>query len=556
MNEADMLPLAIQNDTRRCANPLRRSRAMAASENPCREAVHPLSSQPAQPTKEVNMKPAPRSVGRPLAAALALFAVTLGAAFHAQAQTFDSGSTGADGALNPTVNTEVVLPPSGILNYSSVNIPSGVTVTFKRNTLNTPVVLLVLGNATIAGTISVNGSNATAVGSAGDGNQGDDGQPGRGGPGGFDGGRGGPSLVQMNPSLGGAGLGPGGGLGETSARNGCGGYGAGHAVSGAGNNCDSNGAGTAYGSSLVLPLIGGSGGGGGHGRTNSEGAGGGGGAGAILIAAGGTLNVTGAIYADGGWGGFAAGTDVGSWGGGGSGGAIRLVATAVAGNGVLQAIGGCAGGSGSFESCWAPSSKGRIRIEGFSITRTQPSNPADTKDTPGPVFIPNSPTIRIASVAGQSVPATPTGNADVTLPTAVVNPVTVTFESTNVPLGNTIALTVTPANGTPTSAVSTAIAGSLAAGTASVQVTLPQGPSVLQARTTYTIVASLGDALSNFAANERVERLDVTATLGGDAGGVKLVTVSGRTFDAPPAALALIDAFNLRQALALSRAGS
>ena len=205
--------------------------------------------------------------------------------------------------------------------------------------------------------------------------------------------------------------------------------------------------------------------------------------------------------------------------------------------------------------CGVRTSAGRIRIEGYTITRTAASNPADTKGTPGPLFVPNSPTIRIATVAGQAVPATPTGNADITLPTTTTNPVAVTFTSSNVPLGNTILLTVTPANGAASSAMSNAISGTLAAGTATVDITLPQGPSVLQAQTTYTIVASLGDALSNFAANERVERLEVVASLGGAPAGVKLVTVSGKTFEAPPAALALIDTFNTMQAM-LARSGS
>jgi len=86
-------------------------------------------------------------------------------------------------------------------------------------------------------------------------------------------------------------------------------------------------------------------------------------------------------------------------------------------------------------------------------------------------------------------------------------------------------------------------------------VTLPPGPSILQAQTTFTVVAALGDALRSFAGNERVERLEVTASLGGGSAGVKLVTVSGKRFDAPAPALALIDTFNLMQS-AVAQAGS
>jgi hypothetical protein len=519
----------------------------------------------AKPNKEVHMKPAPRSLGRPLAAALALLTVS----FSGMAQTFSSGSTGADGAFNPTVNTEVPLPPSGILNYTSMNIPSGVTVTFRRNSTNTPVVLLVQGDATIAGAINLNGRNATDSGAAGNGVLGDDGIPGEGGPGGFTGGRGGASGQAGRA---GSGLGPGGGgggffvpsgscWGAATASGTGGGYSSATPGQGFSPSCNvpSVAAGSAYGSGLLLPLIGGSGGGGGGGGTNFAGAGGGGGGGAILIAASGTLAVTGSISANGGAGGTSAGTGSGSGGSGGAGGAIRLVASTISGNGSITALGGGAGSVSTdipmilWPSVGAP---GRIRIEGLTVNRTAGTNPSSPIASPGPLFIPNSPTIRIASVAGQNVPANPTGNADITLPTTTTNPVTVSFESTNVPLGNTIRLTVTPANGDAITAVSTAIAGTLAAGSASVQVTLPQGPSVLQAQTTYTIVASLGDALMNFAANERVERLEITAALGGAPGGVKLVTVSGRTFEATTAALAVIDAFHAAGAGVAAALGS
>lgn len=43
--------------------------------------------------------------------------------------SFNSGSTGADGAFAPTqgwVNVQV--PPSGVLNYTTINIPDGVNV--------------------------------------------------------------------------------------------------------------------------------------------------------------------------------------------------------------------------------------------------------------------------------------------------------------------------------------------------------------------------------------------------------------------------------------------
>ena len=156
---------------------------------------------------------------------LKAFTLALIAALPGMAAAFESGSTGADGALNPTVNTEIQLPESGVLNYTSVNIPTGVTVTFKKNAVNTPVVMLVGGNATIAGTIDIRGKASSPSGIAGDGAQGDDGLPGGGGPGGFDGGRGGlpnpsvcSSVAHSEKTRAGGGLGPGGGGGGRAFR--------------------------------------------------------------------------------------------------------------------------------------------------------------------------------------------------------------------------------------------------------------------------------------------------------------------------------------------------
>src|SRR3972149_6220902 len=92
-----------------------------------------------------------------LAFTVVLTAITVGGG-HAIAQTFSSGSTGADGAFNPTTNTTLALPPNGVFNFTTINIPAGVTVTFTRNTTNTPVSLLASGNVIIAGTIDVSGS--------------------------------------------------------------------------------------------------------------------------------------------------------------------------------------------------------------------------------------------------------------------------------------------------------------------------------------------------------------------------------------------------------------
>lgn len=486
------------------------------------------------------------------------------------ARAFDSGSTGADGAFSPTVNTTVDLPPSGIFNYTTVNIPAGVTVKYRRNTTNTPVVILASGNVTIAGTLDVRGIASPNVGAAGDGAQGDDGTPGTGGPGGFDGGRGGQALagqgqlVQLNA---GAGLGPGGGGGGaawltfsgicdcrgctsgnlSNSRPGAGG-GFGTAASTVGSACvlgsinyPASPGGSSYGSTLLLPLIGGSGGGGGGGGSSFEGSGGGGGGGALLIAASGTVSVTGAVLADGGASGSSSGGGCGSTGGGGAGGAIRVVATTISGNGTISAQGGGAGGIPTCDGVatsqqGSGGAPGRVRLEADSITRTAASNPVASTALPGAVFVAGTPTLRIASVAGVAAPAAPTGNADVTLPASTPNPVTVVFETTGVPVGNTVRLTVTPAFGTTTSVISPALTGSTTSATASVNVNLPVGPSVLSAQTTYTVVAALGDLLKNFAGNERVEKVTLIATLGGPSK-ARLITVSGKEYEVPAAVL-------------------
>lgn len=464
---------------------------------------------------------------------------------------FDSGSTGADGAFSPTVNTTLELPPSGVFNFTTVSIPSGVTVTFKKNATNTPVVWLASGNVNIAGNVYLMGGDSPNVGAAGNGNIGDDGLPGVGGPGGYDGGRGGQTGSNR---VGGTGVGPGGGGGGNVGNSDVsyrpfGGAGGGFGTNGACNvACQNNWgtyygvvsvAGSAYGSNLLLPLIGGSGGGGGAGGTNFAGSGGGGGGGAILIASTGTVTVSGLLYAYGGTTGASAGDGSGGTGGGGSGGAIRIVATTIAGNGAINANGqGAAGHATDGYINGGSGGVGRIRIEAETITRTAATAPAFTTGVPGPLFISGAPTLTISSVAGVNAPVSPTGNTDITLPATTPNPVSVVLKTTGVPPGNTIKLTVTPANAAATSVTSSALTGTTASATTTVSVTLPTGPCVMSAVTTYTVVASLGDAMSNYAMGERVEKVRLSATLGGSSVAT-LITVSGKEYEVPAATLAL-----------------
>src|SRR5262249_53711056 len=101
----------------------------------------------------------------------------MSAASHAQLNTFSSGSTGADGAFAPTTSQTIQVPESGVFNFTTISIPTGVTITYTRNSKNSPVTILATGDVTIAGTINVIGGSGLTNGGGG-----------RGAPGGYDGG--------------------------------------------------------------------------------------------------------------------------------------------------------------------------------------------------------------------------------------------------------------------------------------------------------------------------------------------------------------------------------
>lgn len=482
--------------------------------------------------------------------------LTLGLALcgsTAAVSAFDSGSTGADGAFNPLVNTEVPLPPSGVLNYTTVTIPVGVTVTFTKNATNTPVVILASGDVTIAGQVQVNGADAPASGPAGNGQVGDDGVPGAGGPGGYDGGRGGlPSAVPAE-NISGVGEGPGGagashGYSNPTHRS-CGGSGGGYgtagAVGGGGSPCTSSSnavAGPTYGQATLQPMIGGSGGSGGAAKTAYRAGGGGGGGGALLIAASGTLNVTGQIRANGGKGGAITGQGSGGAGGSGSGGAIRLIATTISGEGAITASGGTETG-GTVDDVYGrggAGGAGRIRLEAETITRVGNTSPAYSFGTPGPVFVAGLPTLRIVSVAGVAAPMTPTGEADIALPVDTPNPVTVILATTDVPLGNQVELIVTPPYGEAIEASSDALVGTVENAEASAQIALPTGPSVMLATVSYSVEeeSQQNKALSHYTGGESVSRVELSAAANGERRTI-LHTRSGRRVALDPARVAI-----------------
>ena len=453
-----------------------------------------------------------------------LFCLLLNLTVYAQGP-FVSGSTGADGPFNPTESQTLQLPESGVFNFTTVNIPSNVTIRFGRNSRNTPVIILASGNVTISGTIDVSGQAGNTV------------LGGAGGPGGFNGGAGGPTAGN-NPSTQGVnGDGPGGGAGGRGsvAPNvfGTGGGGGFGTPGFPGNSADSrviNGAGgPKYGLPTLLPLIGGSGGGGetGHG---SAGAGGGGGGGALLLASSGTISFGNLgptqIVANGGNG--TASSSFGS--GGGSGGAVRLIANTIAGDLRINAGGGGAGNGGT-------GGGGYIRIEAFNLTSMNftpvnftISSPRITTGIPGVVTPANLPTIRIVSVAGIAPPNQPNGSLqgspDIILPSNQTNPVSIALTATNIPLGTSLRVTLTPENGTRVVADSTTLTGTLASSTATASIAVPDGICVIQASGTID-VASLGMIING----EPIKSVEVNAVFGGKQT-ITYVTASNKRIQA------------------------
>jgi len=413
------------------------------------------------------------------------------------AGNFNSGSTGTLGAFNPTTNTEVELPADGILNYTTVNIPSGVTVTFKKNSVNTPIYMLATGDVTISGTISVNGTEGSVVSS------------GRGGTGGYDGGLGGTIVSQV----GGKGLGPGGGSPGIRSSN--------HGNGGDGGSFGTGG--TTYGNERIIPMIGGSGGGGGASWTSNEGNGGGGGGGAILIASSGTITITGSLTANGG-----KGAGCSYWytgcGGGGSGGAIKLIANIITGNGTISAAGGS--GGGAHYTCGAAGSggNGRIRLEANTMTRTASTSPAYSFGYPTTVFVANTPTLKITSIAGVNIPENPSGtygSPDITLPSSTTNPVSVSVSATNIPVSTAVTVTSVPEYGNSVSATAT-LSGTDASSTGTAQITLSTTyQCILMAQATFTIQTAM------YYEGEKIEKVRVAAMMGRGSE-VTYITESGK----------------------------
>ncbi len=382
------------------------------------------------------------------------------------------GSDGSDGAFEPVANVEVDLSLAGtgpgtgvydatewavIFNYTSVTIPSGVTVTFKNHPSGAPVIWLVSGSVTIAGTVSLDG----------EGNTGTAARAPIPGPGGFRGGR---AFLSLE-SEGAGGHGPGGGNYDPTSNH----HGVGGSYGTLGGNVTVE---STYGNEKIVPLIGGSGGSSGR-STAGRGAGAGGGA--ILIAANNTITLTGSIHADGG------GTNTccgGYFSGGGSGGGIRLIADLVTGGGSLLARGGTGIGAGG---------KGRIRVEANTNELTHAGDPTYTQDFPDvpPMIFPPaaSPVITVTmltvGVTDIPVPIDPSAkfefpSQDVSLD--AVNPVTVHLAATDVPLDWVVEVRAVAKSGSAVTAIADPLVGTVGSSTTTASITLPRGFTAIQAR--------------------------------------------------------------------------
>ncbi len=411
----------------------------------------------------------------------------------------DVGSDGSDGAFAPAANTivDLALADSGpgtghydpdrwavIFNYTSVDIPGGVTISFANHPSGAPVVWVVAGNVLIDGGVNLDGENHTGAAA----------RPSIPGPGGFRGGR--ALLSAQSPGSGG--YGPGGGPYDGTFGWNDVGHGGSYGTLGVGGP-------TTYGNEQIIPLIGGSGGSTHNQRPHQ---GGGAGGGAILIATNGTITVNGWIRSDGGIGNSHGG---GSGSGSGSGGGIRLVATEVTGTGQALARGGATHRTGG---------KGRIRVEADTITFTHPGDPIfsfappdlDARCVGGTVD--NSPcaggdcgtgvctadvpllwppieapiltaTKLVVDAVDIPIPVDPESRLDFPDQDVSIdseNPVTLHIAATNVPLDWAVEVHLVAKSGIAERVLADPLAGTLASSATTATFTMPRGFSALQLR--------------------------------------------------------------------------
>jgi hypothetical protein len=363
---------------------------------------------------------------------------------------------GADWNLESSDNFtfDMTARNSGVWNFTTINLPTGVTVRFLSNLLNTPVQWLASGNVRIDGILDLNGESGRDYNNVETGNEA---LP---GPGGYRGGLGGKRFSISGSYFGTPGDGPGGGAPGGQIQNG--GHGTYNGV---------------YGNTFIQPLLGGSGGGGSGSFDGGNGGNGGAGGGAILIASSGDIQINGTIRANGGSGSTAWSTSY--RGGTGSGGAIRLIADRVLGSGQVTATGsGTSGG-------------GRIRIEGyFRPLASSNVNPTPSAAPPTETFagLGDGTGLTIASVHGANVRQPPQGNtANPDVIFTEEGPVIVVVAGANIPDGTPVTLRITTSGGIISLPATGAPPVTMSGNSASFTATVPAGVGTIQAYATVTL---------------------------------------------------------------------
>jgi hypothetical protein len=374
---------------------------------------------------------------------------------YSQNQTFSSGSTGAEGALNITAPgvtyfnpTALNLHPANanVFNFTTITIAQGATLKLTEEVFHGPANFLASGAVVISGTLDLSGDSGVAPA-----NQSAR-VPTYAGSGGYGGGlSGGPNGLPAP----GAGSGPEGGAASTPSTN--------------------AGGGQFTGNYYLIPLIGGSGGGGITCGNGGFGASGGAGGGAILIASSSSITVNGVITAQGGIGptpceaqcvgGFCV---VPPYAGGGGGGAIRLMAPVVAGTGNINA-----GGGGGNSSGGSPGSAGRIRVEAFQQNFNGGISGPLAQSIPYAVALPATPagSLTVTSVNGMMINANPFN-----FPDAIINasgPVSVSIQGQYIPPGTVPKLTVFSDSGLDQVITCSPLQGTLQLSTSTATVTFP-----------------------------------------------------------------------------------
>jgi len=381
---------------------------------------------------------------------ISLFVAAAWAITSAPAQTFSSGSTGADGALNLASGTTTVqLPASGVLNYTTVNVTASATLYFAPNATNTPVTILATGAVTINGEISVSATISGAFYAVN--------VP---GPGGYYGG-----------ALGQSGLGPGGGqYGKT----------------------DGTQNGKWVGPLDLVPIVGGSGGAALAANCYNYNGNGGAGGGAILIASSTSISVPGSIYASGN------SSGCGTPGGSGADGAIRLVSNLVNVSGSLHA---------AVVRLEAPAG-GLIYTGTGTPPVTAPINPVIVPTNPPTVAITSIGGYQAPSATGASW-----RTVDLLLPTQLQDPITVVVQGSNVPAGSQVTLMFSGSAATASPATATLV-GTTASSSATFSVSGLNRGAVTVLFAVVTFNPTLLGANMKQSGPDAVEKVALAAALG------------------------------------------